>query len=56
VSLLREPARAQALGVAGRELVRGFRWERTAEVIRTALLDSPAPQPADRVPALGVPR
>ena len=56
VSLLREPARAQALGVAGRELVRGFRWERTAEVIRTALLGSPALQPADGVPALGVPR
>jgi glycosyltransferase involved in cell wall biosynthesis len=56
VSLLREPARAQALGVAGRELVRGFRWERTAEVIRTALMDSPALQPADGVPALGVPR
>jgi polysaccharide biosynthesis protein PslH len=56
LALLREPARAQALGAAGRELVRGFRWERTAEVIRTALLGSPALQPADGVPALGVPR
>lgn len=56
LALLREPARAQALGAAGRELVRGFRWERTAEIIRTALVGSPALQPADGVPALGVPR
>jgi D-serine deaminase-like pyridoxal phosphate-dependent protein len=49
-------ARAQALGVAGRELVRGFRWERAAEVIRMALMDSPALQPADGMPALGVSR
>jgi len=56
LALLREPARAQALGAAGRELVRGFRWERTAEVIRAALVGSPALQPADGVPALGVPR
>jgi glycosyltransferase involved in cell wall biosynthesis len=56
LALLHEPARAQALGAAGRELVRGFRWERTAEIIRTALVGSPALQPADGVPALGVPR
>jgi glycosyltransferase involved in cell wall biosynthesis len=56
VALLREPARARALGAAGRELVRGFRWERTAEVIRAALVGSPALQPGDGVPALEVPR
>jgi glycosyltransferase involved in cell wall biosynthesis len=57
LELLREPARAQALSTAARELVRdGFRWERTAEVIRTALVGSPALQLADGVPALGVPR
>jgi glycosyltransferase involved in cell wall biosynthesis len=36
-ALLADPARAAALGRAGRECVRGFRWERTAERLREAL-------------------
>lgn len=54
VALLADPARAAALGRAGRERVRGgFRWERTAERLREAL-DAPAaatPHPASRPPA-----
>ncbi len=36
-ALLADPARAAALGRAGRECVRGFRWARTAERLREAL-------------------
>jgi glycosyltransferase involved in cell wall biosynthesis len=57
VALLREPLQAQALGRAARELVRGaFRWERTAELIRTALAGHLAPLPPEGVPALEMPR
>jgi glycosyltransferase involved in cell wall biosynthesis len=57
LALLRDAPRAQAMGAAARELVRGgFRWERTAELIREALAaPSAAPRVADQ-PALEMPR
>ncbi len=49
-ALLADPARAAALGRAGRECVRGFRWDRTAERLREALAGPRAHESAVAAP------
>jgi glycosyltransferase involved in cell wall biosynthesis len=56
LALLSEPARAQAIGLAARDLVRGFRWERTADLIREALSDPIAPPDGLALTAFGASR
>lgn len=57
LALLRDAPRAQAMGAAARDLVRGgFRWERTAEIIRDALAATSDAPRLEALPALEMPR